>query len=326
MPDFLDTPQADASELRGVLRNTVDDTGQWRFASLAEDLGAEDWMRWIALRLTNRDPFFEYDREEREHGQVNLFSNLFRHLHQNPEVKTQTVQTIEEDAAAGLHFLMQEINGNIEDVSSDLLHDVFDLIGRIRVRRTSVAEDVRRLVRDWIEDEVLLAAREGQLGPELLHRSALFALSDLQEQGDDQDRDVWERWFQEDPFKLAAFSGMARCAYPQPPEGWVRKLLDYASQARENGTPVMEGLALESLYMGTLDPEIVNWYLWKEAQATDAPRDTWERLRNLLADTDAELLEYDDMDVLDPPRSSSTDPVPAGRRDDEDATGWSKFL
>lgn len=325
MTDLLDTPQTDASELRGVLRNTVDDAGRWRFPTLAEDLGAEDWMRWFALRLTNRDPFFGYDREEREHGQVNLFSNLFRRLHQDPEVDDQTVRTIRDDAAAGLHFLMRELDENLEEASSDLLHDVFDLIGRIRVRRTSVADDVRAIVREWIESEELLEGREGRISPELLHRSALFALSDLQEQGDEQDRDVWERWFQEDPFRLAAFSGMARCADPHPPEGWVRDLLDYADQARENGTPVMEGFALEALYMGDLDPEILKWYLWDEAQESDEPRAMWDRLRNLLADTEAELLEFEEMRVLERQRSDTPDPVPAGTTE-ADSTGWGKFL
>jgi hypothetical protein len=325
MPDLLDTPQTDASELSGVLRNTVDDTGRWRFATLAEDLGVQDWMRWFALRLTNRDPFFGYDREEREHGQVNLFSNLFRRLHRSTEVEGDLVRALEADAAAGLHFLMRELDGNLDEVSSNFLHDVFDLIGRIRVRRTPAAENVRAIVREWIESEALLDEREGRISPELLHRSALFALSDLQEQGDERYRDVWERWFEEGPFKLAAFSGMARCAEPHPPEGWVRDLLDYADQARENGTPVMEGLALESLYMGDLDPETVMWYLWDEAQDADEPRDTWNRLQDLLADTDAELLAYDHMDVLPPTQSSAPDPVPAGPRDD-DTSGWSKFL
>jgi len=325
MPDLLDTPQTDASELRGVLRSTVDDAGRWRFTTLAEDLGVQDWMRWFVLRLTNRDPFFGYDREEREHGQVNLFSNLFRRLHQSTDVKDDIVRIIEEDAAAGLHFLMRELDENLEEVSSDLLHDVFDLIGRIRVRRTPVADDVRAIVRAWIQSEKLLEDREGRISPELLHRSALFALSGLQEQGDEQDCEVWERWFDVEPFKLAAFSGMARSATPHPPESWVRDLLDYAERARENGAPVMEEFALEALYMGTLDPEIVNWYLWEEAQDADEPRDTWARLRNLLADTDAELLAYDYMDVLKPPRSDAPDPIPAGPTDD-DTTGWRKFL
>lgn len=315
MPDLLDTSQTDASELRGVLRNTVDDAGRWRFATLAEDLGAQDWMRWFALRLTNRDPFFGYDREEREHGQVNLFSNLFRRLHQSTEVENEIARTIEGDAAAGLHFLMRELDENLAEVSSDLLHDVFDLIGRIRVRRTPAADDVRAIVREWIENEVLLDEREGRISPDLLHRAALFALSDLQEQGDEQDREVWERWFEEDPFKLAAFSGMARSATPHPPEGWVRDLLDYADRARENGTPVMEGLALESLYMGNLDPETVMWYLWSEAQDADDSRETWERLQDLLADTDAELLNFDTMRVLERQRSDDPEPVPAGAPD-----------
>lgn len=325
MTEIVETQQTDASELRGVLRNTVDDAGRWRFSTLAEDLGSQDWMRWFALRLTNRDPFFGYDREEREHGQVNLFSNLFRHLHQSTEVEDETARAIEEDAAAGLHFLMRELDENLGEISSDLLHDVFDLIGRIRVRRTPVADDVRAIVRAWIQSEELLEDREGRISPELLHRSALFALSDLQEQGDEQDRDVWERWFEHEPFKLAAFSGMARCAEPHPPEGWVRELLDYAERAHENGTPVMEGFALEALYMGTLDPEVVNWYLWEEAQDADESREMWARLRDLLADTDAELLAYDHMDVLEPPRSDAPAPTPAGSTDD-DTTGWRKFL
>lgn len=325
MTEVVETPQTDASELRGVLRNTVDDAGRWRFSTLAEDLGAQDWMRWFVLRLTNRDPFFGYDREEREHGQVNLFSNLFRQLHQDPEVEDQTVQTIEEDAAAGLHFLMRGLAENLEEVSSDLLHDVFDLIGRIRVRRTPVADNVRGLVQVWIESEELLEDREGRISPELLHRSALFALSDLQEQGDEQDRDVWERWFEVEPFKLAAFSGMARCAESHPPEGWVRDLLDYAERAHENGTPVMEKFALEALYMGTVDPESVMWYLWDEAQETDVPQETWSRLQNLLADTDAELLNFDTMHVLERQRSDAPDPVPAGTAADINSTGWGKF-
>ena len=325
MTEVVETPQTDASELRGVLRNTVDDAGRWRFSTLAEDLGARDWMRWFALRLTNCDPFFGYDREEREHGQVNLFSNLFRRLHQNTEVEDDIVRAIEEDAAAGLHFLIRELDENLEEVSSDLLHDVLDLIGRIRVRRTPVADDVRTIIRAWIESEELLEDREGRISPELLHRSALFALSGLQEQGDEQDRDIWKRWFEEDPYKLAAFSGMARCAEPHPPEDWVRDLLDYAERARENGAPVMEKFALEALYMGTLDPETVNWYLWEEAQDADEPRDMWVRLRDLLADTDAELLEFDDMQELERHWSDSPEPVPAGLTDD-DTAGWRKFL
>jgi len=240
-------------------------------------------------------------------------------------VKDETARTIEEDVAAGLRFLMRELDENLEAVSSDLLHDVFNLIGRIRVRRTPAADDVRAIVREWIESEALLDEREGRISPELLHRSALFALSDLQEQGDEQDREVWERWFEEDSFKLAAFAGMARSAAPHPPEGWVRDLLDYADRARENGTPVMEGLALESLYMGDLDPETVMWYLWEEAQHAHEPRETWERLQDLLADTDAELLAYDHMNVLKPPRSDASEPIPAGPTDD-DITGWRKFL
>lgn len=325
MTEVVETPQTDASELRGVLRNTVDDAGRWRFSTLAEDLDAQDWMRWFTLRLTNRDPFFEYDREEREHGQVNLFSNLFRRLHQNGKVEDEIARVIEEDAAAGLYFLMRELDENLGEVSSNLLHDAFDLIGRIRVRRTRVTDDVRDLVREWIQSEALLEEREGRISPELLHRSALFALGDLQEQGDEQDCDLWRQWFREEPFKLAAFSSMARCSKPHPPEGWVRDLLDYADRAREDGTPVMEGFALEALYMGSQNPEIVNQYLWDEARATDALRETWARLRDLLADTEAELLNYDTMRVLERQRPNEPERAPAGATS-ADSTGWNKFL
>jgi hypothetical protein len=325
MTEVTEASQTEAAELRGVLRNTVDDAGRWRFSTLAEDLGAEDWIRWLELRLTNRDPFFGYDREEREHGQVNLFSNLFRRLHQNGKVEDEIARVIEEDAAAGLYFLICEADDRLGGVSSDLLHDVFDLIGRIRVRRTTVADDVREILRVWIQSEQLLEEREGRISPELLHRSALFALGDLQEQDDEQDRDLWRQWFREEPLKLAAFSGMARCAKPHPPEGWVRDLLDYADRARENGTPVMEGFALEALYMGSQNPEVVNQYLWDETRATDTPRETWSRLQDLLADTDAELLSYDTMCVLERQRPNEPERAPAGATS-ADSTGWNKFL
>lgn len=312
------------NKLSDALSKTIDDEGRWKFQTLAEKLGVLKWMKWFELRLTNSDPFFGYDREEREYGQVNLFSNLFRRLRQDEDTQEETVHNIGNLAAAGLLFFIRKLDSNLEDVSSDLLYNVLDLIRKIRVGRTPDADDIRQIIRKWIQNEQLLQKEdEGQISTEMLHRSALFALSDLQKRGNEQDRDVWERWFEEEPFKLAAFSGMARCADPHPPEGWVINLLNYADRAHENGRPVMEGMALEALYVGDFEPETVNQYLWSEAQATDEPPSTWDRLRDLLADADVELQNYDTMQAIEQQRTAEPDPVSMGAQELEST--WNKM-
>jgi hypothetical protein len=119
---------------------------------------------------------------------------------------------------------------------------------------------------------------------------------------------------------------MALSARPHPPDGWVRKVLDYADRAREDGQNVQESFTLETLYMGDLDPEDVMWYLWREAQGTDAPQDTWARLQDLLDTTEAELLDYDTMEMLSPPEPtpSAPGPSPEEREDESDTGVWVK--
>lgn len=312
-------------ELRGLLRHAVRD-GEWAFQSIAKEFGTSDWMLWLKLRLTNRDPFFGYSRDEREFGQSHLFNNLFRRLYHEQNVEKATVEQIADSAAEGLHYLMQELDSNLDTVRSDLLYNVFDLVGRIRVKKTSSRDGVRRILRTWIMKRYLIDKEyDGEASSELLHRCALFALAELQTQGDESDEDIWLTWFDEDSFKLAAFSGMALSAKSHPPEGWVRDVLTYADRARESGETVMEEFALRALYMGDLDPEEVMCYLWNEAQNTEAPKNTWEKLQRLLPDTDAGLLDYDEMPsfmrMMKRRASSEEQPVPAQK----DGAGWSIF-
>lgn len=312
-------------KLRILLHHAVRD-GEWAFQSIAKDFGTLEWMRWLKLRLTNRDPFFGYSRSEREFGQSHLFNNLFRRLYHEQNVEKETVERIANSAAEGLHYLMQELDSNLDTARSDLLYNVFDLVGRIRVKKTPSRDDVRGILQTWITKcDLINKEYDGETSSELLHRCALFALAELQTQGDESDKYIWLKWFDEDPFKLAAFSGMALSAEPHPPEDWVRDVLTYADRARERGETVMEEFALRALYMGNLDPEEVMYYLWEEAQKMEEPKNTWKKLHRLLADTNAELLDYDEMPsfmrMMRHRAPNEGQPIPAQK----DGAGWSRF-
>jgi hypothetical protein len=306
-------------------------------------------MRWFSLRLDGQDPFFDYTRDERAYGRGNLFHDLFYHLHHDPGVSRQTISRIQEDASSGLDYFLRELNRRITEaegsppVRSERIHEALDLIGRTRTDQTDSRESVRELLRDWITSERLLREHSGSISSEQLHRSALFALAELQspdeKPGDDRDREVWERWFKKDPYKLAAFSGMARSVTFEPAmfdsdtstpmDGWVATVLRYANEKRDRGEPVLEGFALETLYMDDdNDPESVMRYLWDEAGKMDDRAETWEHLQELLADTNANLLDVDEMedfvDMFDRRLEPQRDLVPAGA-EEESGTGWVVF-
>ena len=332
-----------AAELRPILQRIVRD-GEWDFAEMADRMGAQPWMRWFSLRLDGQDPFFDYARDERAYGRGNLFHDLFYHLHHDPGVSRQTISSIQEDASSGLDYFLRKLNrrmteaGESPPVRSERVHEALDLIGRTRTDQTDSRESVRELLRDWITSERLLEEHPGSISSEQLHRSALFALAELQKPGDDRDREVWERWFEEAPYKLAAFSGMARSVTFEPAmfesdpstpmDGCVATVLRYAKEKRDRGEPVLEGFALETLYMDDDDPELVMRYLWNEAEKMDDRAETWEHLQELLADTNANLLDEDEMrdfvDMFDRRPESQRDLVPAGA-EEESGTGWVVF-
>lgn len=298
-PDVLTTSEDEqlAGELRGALRSIVND-GAWDFEQIDSVLGVKYWETWFDLRLENRDPYFAYDRDEREYGQADLFKNLFRKLHRNPNVSEKTLRSVRSNAAEGVCLLASKINTQLDNgelVSANLLHNILELVGRIRVHKTHERELMAEIIRTWIEKKYLLSERPGSYSPVRLHRSALLTLAELQVQ-ENENLGIWQKWFREDDYKLAAFSGMARSRTPAPPEEWVVKLLRYTDEKQEEGEPVFVEFALQALYMGDLDPEDVMEYLWDEAHRTDNPEATWERLQHLLADSSANLLDFDPME------------------------------
>ena len=263
-------------ELRGILSQAVRG-GAWEFQWIAEELTKRHWALWFKLRLANEDPFFGYTREEQEFGQSHLFNSLFRDLYESQSVDQETVQQITDSAAEGLYHLMQDMNLHLHMVRSRILYDVFDLIGRVHVIDTPFRENIRNILRQWITSSVLLNENySGQILSKMLHRYALFALAELQVQGDDSDKDIWIECFEEDPFRIAAFAGMVRSVESHPPEGWVRDLLAYLDEG-PMGTPVVQQIVLQPL----LRREGISDYLWEEAQKTEDPQATWDRLVHL---------------------------------------------
>jgi hypothetical protein len=320
-----------AGELRGALRSIVKN-GAWDFEQIDDVLGVQYWMIWFNLRLKNKDPFFEYDRDEREYGQADLFRNLFRKLHRDPDVMEETRRSVRSDAAEGLCLLASKINRQLsegETVGANVLHNIFELVGRIRVHKTDQREPIGEIIRTWIDREYLLEQRPGSYSTVRLHQSALLTLTELQVQ-ENENLELWQTWFDEDPYKLAAFSGMARSRTPYPPEDWVLELLRYTDEKQKLGETVLVEFALQALYMGDLDPEDVMEYLWHEVHRTDNEKTTWERLQNLLADSSANLLDYDKMQNFIAQRSLRRDQDSDASDSDNGSTtansGWSSLL
>jgi hypothetical protein len=171
---------------------------------------------------------------------------------------------------------------------------------RVRAREltegdSSPRDELRDLLRDWIQSERILTEREEEedsVSPVVLHRRALFALVVLQQPGDERDHDVWEQWFENSRFASAAFSGMALSASNHPPHGWLRRLLEYKRAIEDDGGTMILQYPLEALFMGERDPKKAERYLWHEVNQLDNPEEEWEQIRRLLTRIDHFLHSY----------------------------------
>ena len=331
------TPLSPAQEdLRDRLARLVDSDGSWS-KDAAADLSANEWRRWFALRLQGKDPYFGYDRDEFPDGASLLFRDLFRDL---PSLDTT-------EAAEGLYWYLRSLEDQFATHPGIQLRVAIDLVSRVRPRHlpedSSSRQDLRDLLRRWIggtdeyPESLLLEGRtdpdDESVSPKTLHRRCLFALATLQRQRNEDDFDVWTRWFDEMEFASAAFSGMGLSVSESTlrqredaPAEWVARLFEYAHAIEEAGGSINLRYPLESLYAGDLDRETLKWYFWDEVHAMDNPEQRWKALKNdLLQRTDAHLISYTSMQHRTRHRDangSGDDEVTAGTAA---STGWSIF-
>lgn len=257
----------------------LNEEGEWK-KSAVQDLAPKHWAQWFKARLAGQDPFFSYGRDEQGSGTSNLFRRLFQELSDLDTTK----------AARGLCWYLRSLTEDLPDIPGARLRQALDLVMRVRARELTEGEspprdELRALLRDWIQNEYILEGREegeDPISPVVLHRRALFALVVLQRPGDERDHDIWEQWFEYPQFASAAFSGMALSASDHPPHGWLRQLLEYKEAIEAEGGNMILQYPLETLFMDERDPKKAERYLWREVNEFDNPEEEWERIRTLL--------------------------------------------
>ncbi len=286
-----ENPQQEAPRptLRSELATLVDERGRWQQEAL-KALNPETWATWFAARLDGRDPYFPYDREEFPAGAADLFRQLFR---ENKDLDTEA-------AAEGLARYLESLDPATQ--AGVKLRQAMDLVMRlrarlvmrVRTRETSARSELRRILRGWIEQRVILEGREALDDPEEptpLHRVAMFALIALQKQDDESDRDVWEAWLDDERFAEVAFSGLA-VSVRSLPEGKLKAFLDLVDRAERK---IFIRPSLEALFVGRDRTTVIN-YLWDEVQGREQPEQDWDRLRKRL-DRVADLSSFRMMNI-----------------------------
>ena len=150
-----ENPQQDAPRptLRSELATLVDERGRWQEEAL-QALNPETWATWFAARLDGRDPYFPYDREEFPAGAADLFRQLFR---ENKDLDTEA-------AAEGLARYLESLDPATQ--AGVKLRQAMDLVMRVRARETSARSELRRILRGWIEQRVILEGRGALDDPE----------------------------------------------------------------------------------------------------------------------------------------------------------------
>ena len=278
-----ENPQQDAPRptLRSELATLVDERGRWQEEAL-KALNPETWATWFAARLDGRDPYFPYDREEFPAGAADLFRQLFR---ENKDLDTEA-------AAEGLARCLDNLDPATE--AGIKLRRAMDLVMRVRARETSARSELRRILRGWIEQRVILEGREALDDPEEptpLHRVAMFALIALQKQDDESDPDVWQAWLDDERFAEVAFSGLA-VSVRSLPKGKLKAFLDLVDRAERK---IFIRPSLEALFVGRDRTTVIN-YLWDEVKDREQPEQDWQRLRKRL-DRVADLSSFRMMNI-----------------------------
>lgn len=277
---------------QSTLARLKDAEGMWQEETV-KALSAGTWARWFMNRIEGEDPYFPYRRGDYPQGTNDLFFNLFQNL---SELDTEPAS---EGLAIYLRYLHWRHRSNdLETPPSIEVQQALNLLLAVRPRDTRARSVLRRVLRDFICDGLLLNREEEEQSYAVpiadLHREALVAISVLQKRGDMRDWDVWETHRTEnafteqydarfDPrFALTAFSGIALSASAPSdlPNDMVIDLFRLLDEVEQTLRPRH---SLEALFVDRPDQQQqVFAYLWDEIDRLPDSEEKWDWVRDLL--------------------------------------------
>jgi len=164
VPTFKTVDQSTPARLKNA-------EGTWQKKSV-EALSAGTWARWFKNRIEGENPYFSYRHGEYPQEANNLFFNLFRKL---PALDTEPAS---EGLGIYLRYLhWQHCSDDLAAPPSIEVQQALNLLLAVRPRDTRARPILRRVLRDFIRDGLLLHRTEEDrpytVSPADLHREAL---------------------------------------------------------------------------------------------------------------------------------------------------------